>query len=78
MTADITVAYGDGIGPEIMDATLRILAEAQAKLNIDTIEVGEAYYKKGVSTGIPPMAWSSLYRTKVAEITNYHASRRRL
>jgi len=65
MTADITVAYGDGIGPEIMDATLRILAEARAKLNIETIEVGEAYYKKGVSTGIPPSAWDTLRRTKV-------------
>lgn len=64
-TADITVAYGDGIGPEIMDATLRILAEARAKLNIETIEVGEAYYKRGVSTGIPPSAWDTLRRTKV-------------
>lgn len=64
-TTDITVAYGDGIGPEIMDATLRILAEARAPLNIETIEVGEAYYKRGVSTGIPPYAWESLRRTKV-------------
>ena len=64
-SVDITVAYGDGIGPEIMEATLHILAEARAKLNIDTIEVGEAYYKKGVTTGIPPHAWDSLYRTKV-------------
>ncbi len=65
MTSDITVAYGDGIGPEIMDATLRVLSEARAKLNIETIEVGEAYYKKGVSTGIPPQAWDSLNRTRV-------------
>ncbi len=64
-TVDITVAYGDGIGPEIMDATLRILAEARAPLNIETIEVGEAYYSRGVSTGIPPSAWQSLRRTKV-------------
>jgi isocitrate dehydrogenase len=65
MTADITVAYGDGIGPEIMQATLKILAQARADINIETIEVGEAYYKKGVSTGIPPSAWESLHRTKV-------------
>ncbi|MBY0354975.1 MAG: NADP-dependent isocitrate dehydrogenase [Rickettsiales bacterium] len=64
-THDITVAYGDGIGPEIMDATLRILAEARAQLNIETIEVGEAYYKKGLSTGIPSSAWETLRRTKV-------------
>ncbi len=65
MTADITVAYGDGIGPEIMQATLKILAQARADLNIETIEVGEAYYTKGVSTGIPPSAWDSLYKNKI-------------
>ena len=61
----ITVAYGDGIGPEIMEATLRILHEAGAKLQIDTIEVGEQVYKTGNSTGIPEDAWESLRRTKV-------------
>ena len=64
-TADITVAFGDGIGPEIMDATLFVLKEAKAAINIETIEVGEAFYKRGVSTGIPPYAWDSLRRTKV-------------
>jgi isocitrate dehydrogenase len=33
----ITVAKGDGIGPEIMDATLRILIAAGAKINIEEI-----------------------------------------
>ena len=44
---NITVAYGDGIGPEIMEATLAILKEAQARIRIETIEVGEDLYKKG-------------------------------
>jgi isocitrate dehydrogenase len=61
----ITVAYGDGIGPEIMEATLRILQEAGAKLNIETIEVGEQVYKTGNTTGISADAWESLRRTKV-------------
>ncbi len=61
----ITVAYGDGIGPEIMEAVLKILAEARVPLNIDTIEVGQKFYEKGVSTGIPPSAWDSIRRTKV-------------
>jgi isocitrate dehydrogenase len=34
----ITVAKGDGIGPEIMDATLEILKAAGAMLEIDEIE----------------------------------------
>ncbi|MDX6305430.1 MAG: isocitrate dehydrogenase, partial [Blastocatellia bacterium] len=33
----ITVAHGDGIGPEIMEATLHILKEAGAKLQIHKI-----------------------------------------
>ncbi|MGI8991663.1 MAG: NADP-dependent isocitrate dehydrogenase [Bryobacteraceae bacterium] len=61
----ITVAHGDGIGPEIMDATLRILQEAGAALEIETIEIGEKVYLRGNSAGIDPSAWESLRRTKV-------------
>lgn len=62
---NITVAYGDGIGPEIMDATLAILREAGASLAIDTIEIGQRYFENGVSTGIPPYAWKTLKRNKI-------------
>jgi isocitrate dehydrogenase len=65
MSTPITVAYGDGIGPEIMDATLRILREAGAKLAIESIEVGERVYNMGASSGILPSSWESLRRTKV-------------
>ncbi len=61
----ITVAHGDGIGPEIMDATLRILEAGGANLAIETIEIGEAVYSRGLSAGIEPSAWESLRRTKV-------------
>src|SRR5512133_3690127 len=61
----ITVAYGDGIGPEIMEATLRILQEAGAALEIETIEIGESVYQRGHTAGIEPSAWESLRRTKV-------------
>src|SRR5690348_8606520 len=61
----ITVAYGDGIGPEIMDATLRIIQAAGARIDVETIEVGEKVYLRGISAGIEPSAWDSLRRTKV-------------
>ena len=61
----ITVAYGDGIGPEIMEATLHILKEAGARLDIETIEIGEKVYLSGNSAGIAPESWDSLRRTKV-------------
>src|SRR5687767_6989261 len=61
----ITVAHGDGIGPEIMDATLQILKQAGARIDIETIEVGEKVYQRGISVGIEPSAWASLRRTRV-------------
>ena len=61
----ITVARGDGIGPEIMDATLRILEAAGARLAVEEIEIGEKVYERGNSAGIDPSSWESLRRTKV-------------
>ncbi len=61
----ITVAYGNGIGPEIMQATLDILKGAGAKISIEKIEIGEDVYKKGISAGIEDSSWESLKRTKV-------------
>src|ERR1700693_5893598 len=61
----ITVARGDGIGPEIMSATLRILEAAGAPLAIETIEIGEKVYLSGNTAGIEPSSWESLRRTKV-------------
>ena len=61
----ITVAHGDGIGPEIMAATLHILKEAGARLDIEEIEIGKKVYLAGNSAGIAPESWDSLRRTKV-------------
>lgn len=61
----ITVANGDGIGPEIMSATLQILEAAGAALEIETIEIGEKVYLRGNTAGIEPSSWESLLRTKV-------------
>src|SRR5918912_2108956 len=61
----ITVAHGDGIGPEIMAATLPILEEAGARIEIETIEIGEKVYLAGNTAGIEPSAWESLRRTRV-------------
>src|SRR5213594_2142958 len=61
----ITVAYGDGIGPEIMAATLDIIQAAGARIDIEEVEVGERVYLRGINAGIEPSAWESLRRTKV-------------
>lgn len=61
----ITVAYGDGIGPEIMQATLDILIAAGAQIETEVIEIGEKVFRKGISTGIAPESWESIKRNKV-------------
>lgn len=61
----ITVAKGDGIGPEIMDATLEIIKAAGAKIEIDEIEVGEKVYLSGNTSGIASESWDIIRRNKV-------------
>jgi isocitrate dehydrogenase len=60
----IAVAYGDGIGPEIMEATLHILREAGVPLEIHTVEIGEKVYLRGHPTGIEQKTWDTLRHAK--------------
>ncbi len=61
----ITVAKGDGIGPEIMNATLAILKAANARIEWEEIEIGEKVYLSGNTSGIDKAAWDSIRRNKV-------------
>ena len=61
----ITVAYGDGIGPEIMAASLHVLQAAGADFDLETIKVGEQVYLAGNLTGVEPGAFESIRRTRV-------------
>ena len=61
----ITVAKGDGIGPEIMNATLSILKAAGAKFEIDEIEIGEKVFLAGNTAGIAPESWDIIRTNKV-------------
>jgi isocitrate dehydrogenase len=61
----ITIAKGDGIGPEIMDATLAILKAAGAQIELEEIEVGEKVYLAGNSSGIAKEAWDVITNNKV-------------
>ena len=63
--APIVVAHGDGIGPEIMDATLRVLEAAGAQLDIHEVEIGAAVYARGVAGGIAPADLDLIRRTGV-------------
>jgi isocitrate dehydrogenase len=61
----ITVAKGDGIGPEIMDATLDIILAAGAQIEIEEIEVGEKVYLAGNTAGIASSSWDIIRKNKV-------------
>jgi len=61
----ITIAKGDGIGPEIMDATLRILKAANARIEWDEIEIGEQLYLTGNTSGIDKKAWEKIIGNRV-------------
>lgn len=61
----ITIAKGDGIGPEIMDATLKILKAAEAPLIFDEIEIGEQVYLAGNTSGIARESWDVIRRNRV-------------
>lgn len=60
----ITVAEGDGIGPEIMAATLHILNSCGAEIDICKVEIGEKVYLKGQPTGIDPSTWDVIRKSK--------------
>ncbi len=64
-TPRITVAHGDGIGPEIMAATLSTLEKAGAQLAYDTIEIGEKVYHRGQTAGIDDSSWDLLLKNKI-------------
>ena len=65
MNTRITIAKGDGIGPEIMDATLEILKAAGAQIETDEIQVGEKVYLSGNTSGISSDSWDIIRRNKV-------------
>jgi isocitrate dehydrogenase len=61
----VAVAPGDGIGPEITEAVLRILEAADAPLAFREIEIGRDVYERGVSSGIPVSAWEAITETGI-------------
>ena len=61
----IAVAYGDGIGPEIMKATLRVLEAAGAQIEPEFIDLGEQVYLAGNSSGIAEKTWETIKKNKI-------------
>ncbi len=61
----VTVIPGDGIGPEVVKAALRVVEAAGIKLQIDECEAGARVFAKGNATGVPQETIDSVTRTGV-------------
>lgn len=64
-TYKVSVAKGDGIGPEIMDAVISIFDAAKLPLEYEFIEMGKDYFEKGFSSGMTPKATKSVERNGI-------------
>ncbi|MBT4989758.1 MAG: NADP-dependent isocitrate dehydrogenase [Rickettsiales bacterium] len=65
MNNRVAIAYGDGIGPEIMESVLSVFRAAELNLSIDVIEVGKKLYTKGFDSGISPSSWETVLNNKI-------------
>lgn len=61
----VTIAKGDGIGPEIMDAVLKIVKESKVPIAFEEIEIGEKVYLSGNTSGISDASWEVIRTNKV-------------
>ncbi|MBT4921487.1 MAG: NADP-dependent isocitrate dehydrogenase [Rickettsiales bacterium] len=61
----VAIAYGDGIGPEIMESVLAVFRAVELNLSIDIVEVGEKLYSRGFDSGIAPSAWETVLNNKI-------------
>jgi len=64
-TRQITVAYGDGIGPEIMKATTKVLEAADTGLTFEEVKIGKTVYESGHSSGISSESWERVRENQI-------------
>ena len=61
----ITVLPGDGIGPEVTGAAMRIVDAAGARVQWAEHVAGAKAFERGISSGVPPETVDSITRTRV-------------
>ncbi|MCS6776211.1 MAG: NADP-dependent isocitrate dehydrogenase [Chloroherpetonaceae bacterium] len=61
----ITVIAGDGIGPEVVRAAMRVVEASGARVCWEECEAGARVFQKGLATGVPPETIESIRRTRV-------------
>lgn len=66
MSTKVTLIDGDGIGPEIAEATGRIIKAAGAKIEFETCVAGGKAFAAGIKSGVPDETLDSIKRNRIA------------
>lgn len=61
----VTLIPGDGIGPECVAATQRVIEAAGAKIGWDERQAGASVFRQGIPSGVPEDTIESIARTRV-------------
>src|SRR5947209_8531691 len=61
----VTLIPGDGIGPECVEASRRIVEATGAKVAWEVREAGEGVFRKGIPSGVPAETIESVRKTRV-------------
>jgi isocitrate dehydrogenase len=61
----VTVIPGDGIGPEVTGAAVRLVDAAGARINWEHAEAGAEVFRRGIPSGVPPETIASVDRNRV-------------
>jgi isocitrate dehydrogenase len=62
----VTVIPGDGVGPEVVAATRRIIDATGVSIDWQEAHAGASVFRKGIASGVPEETIASIRRTKVA------------
>ncbi|MDD2875830.1 MAG: NADP-dependent isocitrate dehydrogenase [Acidiphilium sp.] len=62
----VTAMAGDGIGPEVFEATRRIFEAANAPIEWELAEAGAEVFKKGIPAGAPRETLDSIAKNRLA------------
>ncbi len=65
MSKRVTLIPGDGIGPEVVESAVKIIAAAGVKIDWDRHDAGESVFKRGVPSGVPQDTIESIRQTRV-------------
>lgn len=65
MSKRVTLIPGDGIGPEVVESAVKIIAAANVKIDWDRHDAGASVFKRGIPSGVPQDTIESIRQTRV-------------